>query len=273
MDVISDSDIQLRAALFTILLLLIMAGELVAPRRTLRLQRLYRWLPNLAIGAVNILVLRVALPMFGLGLAYLVADSGWGLLRLLEVPYAAGFALSLLALDLLIWAQHLLFHRVPWLWRLHRMHHTDPDFDVTTAVRFHPLEAVLSMLIKSVAILALGIEPLAFLTFEIILSSTSLFNHGNLRLPIVLDRVLRWLIVTPDMHRVHHSVRFEEQNSNFGFNLPWWDHLFRTYRAQPQQGHTQMQIGTGNFAGQDDQYLAQLLAQPFRNPMEQPVSE
>ena len=265
MDVLSDSDIQLRAALFAALLGAMIAGELIAPRRRLLLPRLVRWLPNLAVGSLNILILRLALPMLGVTLAYLVTEAGWGLFGYLDLPAGLSFVFSLLALDLLIWAQHRLFHRVPWLWRLHRMHHTDPDFDVTTAVRFHPFEAVISMLIKSTAILALGISPLAYLTFEIILSSTSLFNHGNLSLPPALDRRLRWIIVTPDMHRVHHSVLNTEQNSNFGFNLPWWDHLFGTYRDQPERGHREMTIGTGTFFGEGDQHLAQLLSQPFRS--------
>jgi sterol desaturase/sphingolipid hydroxylase (fatty acid hydroxylase superfamily) len=273
MDLISDSDIQLRAVLFAILLLLIIAGERVAPRRKLRLLRVYRWLPNLAVGAMNILILRIAFPMLGVSLAALVSSRGWGLFPLLEVPYALSFALSLLVLDLLIWLQHRLFHKLPWLWRLHRMHHTDPDFDVTTAVRFHPFEAIISMGIKSLAILLLGIGPLAFLVFEIILSSTSLFNHGNLRLPAVVDRILRLVIVTPDMHRVHHSVIAEEQNRNFGFNLPWWDYLFGTYKAQPEQGHQGMVIGTRSFDSIEEQYLAKLLVQPFTTPMEHPQPE
>jgi len=264
MDALPDSDMQLRAALFATLLLVIGACELAAPRRKLKLPRVNRWLPNLAVGALNIMILRIAFPMLGLGLAYLIADSGWGLFRQLNIPFAASFVLSLLALDLLIWAQHKLFHQVSWLWRLHRMHHTDPDFDVTTAVRFHPMEAVLSMLIKSVAILLLGIEPLAFLAFEVILSSTSLFNHGNLKLPTGLDRRLRWFIVTPDMHRVHHSIVHSEQNSNFGFNLPWWDHLFGTYNDQPHGGHEHMTIGTGTFAAREEKDLAKLLVQPFK---------
>jgi sterol desaturase/sphingolipid hydroxylase (fatty acid hydroxylase superfamily) len=273
MDLISDSDIQLRAALFAILLLLVIAGELAAPRRNLRLPRIYRWLPNLAVGAMNILVLRVAFPMLGVSLAALVSSRGWGLFPLLDLPMAVSFVLSLLALDMLIWFQHRLFHQLPWLWRLHRMHHTDPDFDVTTAVRFHPFEAIISMGIKSLAILLLGIGPLAFLVFEIVLSSTSLFNHGNLRLPNKVDQILRLVIVTPDMHRVHHSVIAEEQNRNFGFNLPWWDYLFGTYKAQPEQGHQNMVIGTHSFDSIDDQYLAKLLVQPFKNPMEQTQPE
>ncbi len=257
---------QLRAALFAALLTVIIAGELAAPRRPLKLERLARWLPNLAAGALNIMILRIAFPMLGVGLAYFITGSGWGLFRQLDLSLASSFVLSLMALDLVIWAQHRLFHQVPWLWRLHRMHHTDPDFDVTTAVRFHPFEAVISMLIKSIAIVLLGIEPLAFLTFEIILSSTSLFNHGNFRLPLALDRILRWLVVTPDMHRVHHSVIHGEQNSNFGFNLPWWDRLFGTYRDQPEGGHEDMKIGTGTFDSRDDQFLTKLLIQPFRTP-------
>ena len=266
MDVLSDSDIQLRAALFAVLLVVMMAAELLAPKRSLQLPRLARWLPNLAVGSLNILIIRLSLPMLGVSLAYWTTEAGWGLFGYLDLPAGLTFLLSLLALDLVIWAQHRLFHRVPWLWRLHRMHHTDPDFDVTTAVRFHPFEAIISMLIKSVTILTLGIGPFAYLLFEIILSSTSLFNHGNLSLPRGLDRRLRWILVTPDMHRVHHSVVAAEQQSNFGFNLPWWDRLFGTYKDQPDKGHRDMTIGTGSFASPSDQFLAKLLTQPFKSP-------
>ena len=273
MDVLPASDLQLRAVLFSTLLVLIVAGELAAPRRRLGLPRLVRWLPNLAVGAVNIMILKIVFPMLGIGLAYLVAEAGWGLLNQASLPPAVAFIVSLLALDFVIWAQHRLFHKIPSLWRMHRMHHTDPDFDVSTAVRFHPLEAVLSMVIKSATIILLGIGPLAFLVFEVILSSTSLFNHGNLRLPPALDRLLRWVVVTPDMHRVHHSAIVAEQDTNFGFNLPWWDRLFGTYRDQPEQGHERMTIGTGSFDAADDQRLARLLAQPFRTPDQQAQPE
>lgn len=255
----------LRAGFFVALLALILLGEVLAPRRALKLSRASRWVPNLVIGTLNILLLKFGLPMLGVTLAMLAESNGWGLFNQLETPLLVSLPIAIVLLDFTIWAQHRLFHRVPLLWRLHRMHHTDPDFDATTAVRFHPLEAVLSMLIKSAVILLFGIAPLAFLIFEVLLSSTSLFNHGNLKLPYRLDRTLRWFLVTPDMHRVHHSVIRQEQNSNFGFNLPWWDRLFGTYIDQPAQGHREMTIGTGDLDSATDQRLTGLLAQPFRN--------
>jgi sterol desaturase/sphingolipid hydroxylase (fatty acid hydroxylase superfamily) len=263
MDALFNQEILLRAGSFAALLLTIAVAELIAPRRSLALSRTDRWIPNLGLGTLNILILRFVFPMLGVSLAALAGLKGWGLFNVWPMPFIASFALSVVILDLAIWAQHRLFHRIPMLWRMHRMHHTDPDFDVTTAVRFHPLEAVLSMMIKSAVILLIGVDPLAFLAFELLLSSTSLFNHGNLRLPAGMDRVLRWFIVTPDMHRVHHSVLAREQNSNFGFNLPWWDRLFGTYRDQPEQGHEHMTIGTGDLETATDQKLTRLLAQPF----------
>jgi sterol desaturase/sphingolipid hydroxylase (fatty acid hydroxylase superfamily) len=265
MEILPSHDMALRAGFFAVLLSLILLGEVLAPRRSLSLSRTIRWLPNLGVGALNIVLLKFGLPMIGVSLAVLAESNGWGLFNLVASPLLVSLPISIVLLDFTIWAQHRLFHRVPLLWRLHRMHHTDPDFDATTAVRFHPIEAILSMLIKSGVILILGVAPLAFLIFEVLLSSTSLFNHGNLKLPPGLDRRLRWFLVTPDMHRVHHSVISREQNSNFGFNLPWWDRLFGSYVDQPQQGHERMTIGTGDLDTAVDQRLVRLLAQPFRS--------
>ena len=259
-----EADILLRAGAFVLLLGILLLAETRIPRRGLSMSRLPRWLSNLSLGTLNILLLRFGWPFLGYGLAILTEQRQWGLFHLLALPHWLGFVLSLLLLDLLVWAQHRLFHRLPVLWRMHRLHHADPDLDVTTAVRFHPFEAILSMLIKSAAILILGVTPLAFLVFEVVLSSTALFNHGNIRLPQKVDRLLRFFVVTPDMHRVHHSTRRVEQNHNFGFNLPWWDRIFGTYQAQPAQGHERMSIGLGVFAGVADQRLDRLLAQPFR---------
>ena len=264
MEFLPSYDMALRAFFFTVLLTLILVGEMLAPRRALLLSRGSRWLPNLGIGALNIALLKLGLPMLGVGLTLVTEANGWGLFNYLGTPQLVSLPLAVIALDLTIWAQHRAFHRVPLLWRLHRMHHTDPDFDVTTAVRFHPFEAVLSIVIKSAVILLLGVSPLAFLVFEVLLSSTSLFNHANVKLPGRVDRFIRWFLVTPDMHRVHHSVLRTEQNSNFGFNLPWWDRLFGTYVDQPELGHERMTIGTGDLTAAADQHLNRLLAQPFR---------
>jgi sterol desaturase/sphingolipid hydroxylase (fatty acid hydroxylase superfamily) len=225
-----------------------------------------RWSNNLALVAVDTLVVRVTFPVVAVGLAAMAEQRGWGLLNSFQLPPWLGFGLALLALDLVIYLQHVMFHAVPALWRLHRMHHADLEFDVTTGLRFHPGEIVLSMGIKLAAVAALGPPAAAVLVFEMLLNATAMFNHGNIRLPPGLDRVLRWLVVTPDMHRVHHSVRTEETNSNFGFNLPWWDRLLGTYRAQPATGHEGMTIGIDRFRTRRDLWLDRMLIQPLRGP-------
>ena len=238
--------------------------ELLAPRRTLQLPKSVRWTNNLALTILNGILVRAILPVAAIGVAGFAADRGMGMLNLVHVSYPWAVVLSVLALDLAIYFQHLMFHAVPLLWRLHRVHHADLDFDVTTGARFHPVEIVLSMLIKFAVILVLGPPALAVLLFEILLNATSMFNHGNVRLPAAIDRLLRLLVVTPDMHRVHHSVVPRETNSNFGFNVPWWDRLFGTYRAQPQAGHAAMTIGVEQFRTPRDVWLDRMLLQPFR---------
>ena len=193
-------------------------------------------------------------------------QHAFGLLHALDWPHALNILLALLLLDLAIYAQHLLMHHVPLLWRLHSMHHSDTEIDVSTGLRFHPLEILLSMALKMALVAAIGAPVLAVLIFEILLNATSLFNHANLRLPAGLDRVLRLVVVTPDMHRVHHSWHRDETNSNFGFNLPWWDRLFGTYTAQPRDGHLGMSIGLHDFRHDSEQSLPALLLQPWRTP-------
>jgi sterol desaturase/sphingolipid hydroxylase (fatty acid hydroxylase superfamily) len=217
--------------------------EVVAPRRALGQAKGMRWINNLVLVALNTVLLRIVFPTTAVALALSVGESGTGLLSHFAVPYFAAVVLSILLLDLVIYLQHLMFHAVPVLWRLHRMHHADLDFDVTTGARFHPIEIVLSMLIKFAAIALLGAPAVAVLVFEVLLNATAMFNHANVRIPPAIDRALRWVVVTPDMHRVHHSIEAPETNSNFGFNLPWWDRLFGTYRAQPAAGHEMMTIG------------------------------
>jgi sterol desaturase/sphingolipid hydroxylase (fatty acid hydroxylase superfamily) len=202
-----------------------------------------RWFSNLGLAALNSLAVRVVVPLGAFGMALLARDRGWGLLNHVWLPAWLAVGLACLALDLVIYIQHRLFHAVPWLWRLHLVHHADLDFDATTGVRFHTIEILLSMAIKMAVVAALGAPALSVLIFEVLLNVTSLFNHGNVRLPLWLDRAFRLMVVTPEMHRVHHSVIPQETNSNFGFNLPWWDYLFGTYRAQPARGHEGMTIG------------------------------
>jgi sterol desaturase/sphingolipid hydroxylase (fatty acid hydroxylase superfamily) len=202
-----------------------------------------RWMSNLALVAVNSLLVRIVLPLTAVGAAMLATEHGWGLLNQWAAAAPIKFAVAVAALDLAIYVQHVLFHAVPALWRLHMVHHADLDFDVTTGLRFHTLEILLSTFIKFGVVLALGPPVSAVLTFEVLLNATSLFNHGNVRLPLWLDRMVRLVVVTPDMHRVHHSVDRNETNTNFGFNLPWWDYLLGTYHAQPLAGHEAMQVG------------------------------
>ncbi len=256
----------IRLACFVAILIIMMLWEWHQPRRPLGLPRTQRWPANLGIILVDGLTVRLLFPVLGVGMATLANQQGWGLFNRLALPDWLALIASLLLLDLVIYTQHVLFHKIPLLWRLHRMHHSDTDIDVTTALRFHPLEIVISMLIKLAAITVLGVSPVVVMLFEVILNATAMFNHGNVKLPESLDQVLRWWIVTPDMHRVHHSIRVEETNSNFGFNLPWWDRLFNTYRAQPQDGHMGMTIGLNIFRDLSATRLYSLLRQPFTQP-------
>jgi sterol desaturase/sphingolipid hydroxylase (fatty acid hydroxylase superfamily) len=238
--------------------------ELLAPARDRRHTRLQRWPGNLAVAALNVALVRLAFPAAGVGLAALAELHGAGLLRSLDLPVWLAVLAGVVMLDLAIYLQHLLFHAVPALWRLHRVHHADPDFDVTTALRFHPIEILLSMLVKASVIFAFGPPVLAVLIFEIVLNGAAVFNHANVRLPGGVERVLRWLIVTPDMHRVHHSKDMQETNSNYGFNLSAWDRLFGTYRAQPHLGHARMEIGVSGLESPEVSVgLPGLLKLPF----------
>jgi sterol desaturase/sphingolipid hydroxylase (fatty acid hydroxylase superfamily) len=254
---------MLRLACFIGVLLAMAALEVLAPRRRQLLSRRVRWPSNLGIAVLNTLLLRVVFPSAAVGVAALAAARGWGFLNNIGMPAAAKLVLALLALDLAIYLQHVMFHAVPVLWRLHRMHHADLDVDVTTGARFHPLEILLSMGLKLAVVAALGASAMAVLIFEIVLNATAMFNHGNVALPPAIDRVLRSFVVTPDMHRVHHSVRPHETNSNFGFNLPWWDRLLGTYRAQPVDGHEGMTIGLDSFRDPGELRLDRMLVQPF----------
>lgn len=239
--------------------------EVASPRRALTVSKALRWTSNLGIVVLNTLLLRLIFPLAATGVAAFCVAHGWGLMNHFQLPFALAVPLAVIALDFVIWLQHVMVHAVPALWRLHRVHHADPDYDVTTGARFHPIEIVLSMLIKFATIVVLGPPVVAVVIFEVLLNATAMFNHGNLRLPPTLDRVLRWFIVTPDMHRVHHSIEDDEANSNFGFNLPWWDRLFGTYRDQPRAGHTDMIIGIhGHRDPREVARLSGMLWLPFR---------
>jgi sterol desaturase/sphingolipid hydroxylase (fatty acid hydroxylase superfamily) len=240
--------------------------EVAAPRRRREIPRLLRWSNNLALVVLDAAVVRLAFPVLAVGLAATAQAQGWGLFNVWDVPGWLAVLASILLLDLAIYLQHVMFHAVPALWRLHRMHHADLEFDVTTGLRFHPVEIVLSMGIKLAVVAALGPPAVAVLVFEVLLNASAMFNHSNLKLPGRLDAVLRLVIVTPDMHRVHHSVIPSETNSNFGFNVPWWDRLLGTYRAQPREGHDGMTIGIEQFRTPRDLWLDRMLIQPLRGP-------
>ena len=253
MDIVR-SEPGIRLAVFLAAFLLLAGGEALIPRRARSVARRWRWPTNMSLVVLNTLIVRVVLPMTGMGIAVIAEQRGWGLLHAVR-PLPAGLAvvIAIVMLDFAIYLQHVLFHTVPVLWRVHRVHHADIDVDVTTGYRFHPVEIFLSLLIKFATIIALGAPPMAVLLFEALLNAGSLFNHANLRLSLGLDRVLRLLVVTPDMHRVHHSDLGVETNTNFSFTFPWWDHLCRTYRAQPATGHEAMTVGLTCF--RDPKYL------------------
>ncbi len=254
----------IRLGAFASVLLAMAAWEVLAPRRPQDIGRLRRWPSNLGVVVLNTLRVRLTSPVAAIGMAALAESRGWGLFQALGAPAWMVVVASVIALDLAIYLQHVMFHAVPVLWRLHRMHHADLELDVTTGLRFHPIEIVLSVGLKLGVVAALGTPALAVLIFEVLLNATSMFNHGNVRIPLALDRYLRWLVVTPDMHRVHHSILASETNSNFGFNLPWWDRLLGTYRDQPGAGHESIIIGIEQFREARELWLDRMLLQPFR---------
>ena len=256
----------IRLAAFAGIFLAMTLWEVLAPRRPWAVGRAARWPSNLAILVVDALSVRLLIPTAAFGVALIAAARGFGLFHLLGWPASLAGILGFMVLDLAIYGQHVVFHRVPWLWRLHRVHHADLDIDVTTGGRFHPGEILISMAIKIAVVALFGIPAAAVVAFEVILNAISMFNHANVALPRWLDRVVRLVVVTPDMHRVHHSAVRAETDSNFGFNLPWWDRLFGTYRAAPAAGYEGMTIGLPIFRDRGELRVDRLLTQPFRTP-------
>lgn len=256
----------IRLGTFTAVLLLLALLEVLMPRRRLSMGRLRRWPGNLGIVALDTLLVRILFPVAAVGAALIAEERGWGLFNLAALPAWLEIALAVILLDLLLYGQHVLFHRVQWLWRVHRVHHADRDFDVTTGLRFHPIEILLSMAIKVAAVMLLGATALAVLIFEILLNASAMWSHSNFRLPSGVDRPLRSLLVTPDMHRTHHSVVPRETHSNFGFNLACWDRLFGTYREGPEAGHEGMIIGLSEFRSGAELGLKGMLLMPFGPP-------
>ncbi|MCP5415605.1 MAG: sterol desaturase family protein [Chromatiaceae bacterium] len=244
---ILENEPIVRLTLFIGVFAVVAAWEVISPRRALTQPKGLRWANNLALTALNSIVLRLLFPAAAVGVALFAQQQGWGLLNHFGLSFIAAIAITVVAMDFVVWLQHVMVHAIPLLWRLHRVHHADLDYDLTTGARFHTLEIILSMLIKFSTILLLGPPVMAVVIFEVLLNATAMFNHGNISIPEHVDRVLRLFVVTPDMHRVHHSVHAPLTNSNFGFNLPWWDRLFGTYVAQPSEGHLKMEIGLDTF--------------------------
>lgn len=260
---ILETEPFIRSGVLLAVLAIMASWEILAPRRARTISKAWRWFNNGGIIVVGNLLVRLVFPAGLVGLGLFVETQGWGLLQVVDLPAWTALLVAVVVLDFTVWAQHVLFHAVPALWRLHRMHHADLDFDLTTGLRFHPIELLLSFGIKATVVVAIGAPALAVLVFETILSSLALFNHSNARVPLAIDRVLRWFIVTPDFHRVHHSWYPRETNSNFGFNLSLWDRLLGTYRAQPQDGHEEMTIGLKQFREPTWERVDRMLMQPF----------
>jgi sterol desaturase/sphingolipid hydroxylase (fatty acid hydroxylase superfamily) len=258
-----QNEAYIRLGFFFGVLAVMALWELAAPRRRLTMSKSVRWMSNLSLTFLNTVLVRAVIGLMGVKLAFLAADHNWGILSAFDVPFPLAGIISILVLDLIIYIQHVLFHMLPLLWRLHKMHHVDLDIDVTTGARFHPVEILISIGIKMAAIVALGAPPWAVVAFEVLLNATAMFNHANAYLPLGVDRILRLFVVTPDMHRVHHSVIIKETNSNYGFNLPWWDRLFGTYIPQPAKGHLDMKIGLANYRDPQKNTLPWMLVIPF----------
>ena len=258
-----SSETLVRLGFFAAIFFIVALGEKIAPRRSLLKSKLKRWISNLGMQIIDVVALRLIFPLFPVGLAVICAQRGWGLLNDYPITPLPALIIGVLALDFVIYLQHRMFHFVPVFWRVHMVHHTDQDIDVTTAVRFHPLEIILSLLIKLAAVAAIGATPLSVLIFEVMLNGASMFNHGNIRIPISVDHVIRMVFVTPDVHRVHHSVVVPETNSNYGFSFSWWDRILGTYNAQPREGHDRMKIGLNGYHDNRSLKLSALLMMPF----------
>jgi len=263
-DFMLENEKPIRLSFFIGILLVMAIWEIVAPRRALTVSKTVRWINNLGLVFFNSFIVRVLFPTAAVGVAVMASENQWGLFNLIELPVWFAVLASVVIMDCVIYFQHVMVHAVPVLWRLHRVHHADLDYDVTTGARFHTLEIIISMLIKFATILLLGPPVVAVIIFEVVLNAMAMFNHGNVGLPKTLDNFLRWFVVTPDMHRVHHSIEDDETNSNFGFNLSWWDRLFGTYRDQPRAGHVGMTIGIHNFTEPKQcSWISGMLAMPF----------
>lgn len=256
---------EIRLAFFIGIFSTMVIWEILARKRPLTTSKSKRWLNNIGLVVLDSVLVRFLLPAGAVAIALWAEQHQLGLLYSIHMPNALQIVIAVLTLDLVIYWQHRLFHRIPWLWKLHQVHHADRDIDVSTALRFHPIEILISMLIKLVAVLAIGAPALAVVIFEIVLNGMAMFNHANIKLPQSIDSLLRIFVVTPDMHRVHHSVVLEETNSNYGFNISLWDKIFASYHAQPAAGHDKMVIGLTPYLNQPTHALGWMLRLPFRD--------
>ncbi|MEP1206498.1 MAG: sterol desaturase family protein [Rhizobiaceae bacterium] len=264
-ELVATHESTIRLAAFAGLFVLFAISEILRPRRKLTVSKANRWFTNLAIVVLDSLLVRLLFPAAAVGLALWAQIQQVGLFNLIDAPLWLAILVSFIVLDFAVWLSHVLSHKIPLFWRFHRMHHSDRDFDVTTAIRFHPIEIIVSMGWKVAWVLVLGAPAIAVILFEIVLNGTAMFNHSNTKLPLALDRALRLIVVTPDMHRVHHSVHSNETDSNYGFNLPWWDRLFGTYVDQPAAGHEDMKIGLPQWQDDRPTRLGWSLSVPFLN--------
>ncbi len=263
-DFLLNHEPTIRLITFLTVLISMMVWEVATPRRRQEIPKVLRWTNNLSLVVIDTAILRLAFPVLAVGLAGIAKINGWGLFNMIDLPLWVAVIFAIMLLHLATYVQHIVFHAVPGLWRLHRMHHADLEFDATTGLRFHPAEIVLSMTVKLALVLAIGAPAVAVLAFEVILNAASIFNHSNIALSPSVDRVVRLFLVTPDMHRVHHSIEPRETNANFGFSVPWWDRLFGTYLAQPAKGHLEMKIGIEQFRSPRELWLDRMLVQPVR---------
>lgn len=263
-NLISQYESMIRLSVFAGVFILMISAETLFPKKQRVLKRMQRWSTNLSLTLISTLLVSLLFPIAAIGLAQYAQDQHWGILNVFNLPLWAHILVSIIALDFAIYVQHVASHKFPIFWRLHKVHHADRDIDATTGIRFHPVEIILSLFYKFAAICVLGPHMLGVFIFEILLNASALFNHANLSLPKSVDKILRIFIVTPDMHRVHHSVILKETNANYGFNLSIWDKIFRTYIAQPRQGHDKMTIGLAQYQSPKPSFILWCLTLPFK---------
>jgi len=260
---IIENENSIRLTSFLVVFTFMALWEVISPRRRLTTSKPKRWLTNIGIVIINTLAVRILVPVAAVGTAIVAGEKGWGILNALDWPTQLAAPLAIIALDFIIYLQHVMFHTIPLFWRMHMVHHADLDMDVTTGSRFHPIEIILSMGVKLASVVLIGAPPVAVVVFEVLLNATAMFNHSNVKISKKIDHLLRWIIVTPDMHLIHHSVEIHETNSNFGFNLPWWDRLFGTYISEPKKGSLGMTIGLDQFRDPIRLSLFNILLLPF----------